>query len=247
MIPPGIYSIPNGSYIHAGKVCPFAHRSSDSVDGESHVSAGVVRLRFRRSPAAILGAIAVFSVQALNGPSLGRLSHVEMKVLESSPTLAHGNAEPSVPHVADVSGISASLDHGVPDCVNVASGFPVGFIAFSPAFHLVAPAGFSESSAQRLRIYEGFFSAFAATFPHERWLPQFSGSVENSELSKLPPGEVDDSWVQLDRGIARNYNCFRFRHGNDMFEFSVPSKVMVRRNAITFPHPEMKINKESEV
>lgn len=128
----------------------------------------VVSLLFVGGPSAILGGIITVVVNAIQGETLGALSHISQKVLERVlPTTAHFYASPSITGVVFGFCVQTSVLKPIPRFIGSAVGVAMAFgssISLEIFAAITAAArGISRTHCVSFKLYRFTTGAFANT------------------------------------------------------------------------------------
>jgi hypothetical protein len=116
--------------------CQISYASRNSEYGNYSILARISGLLSPSSPSAIIFAVTIIVVNALNAFALGSYSHVFKKTLERMPSFANSNSPPAVIFVVRIRFATASVQHMQPSCVS-GGQFTIRSMAVFP--HDVSP------------------------------------------------------------------------------------------------------------
>lgn len=105
---------------------PLRKRQRDSFVRNAMVRLGIIRLLKGVCPSAIIGTVALRTINAVKSLAFRPRPHVFKERLEiSSPSIAHGDSRATVSSICDIARIVASLFHSLPSRVSWGSGVSV--------------------------------------------------------------------------------------------------------------------------
>lgn len=197
VVPSESSSLVESTLRDSGFAKPLLDALCNSVNGNAHIAGCVPTLRRRISPSAVFFAVSKFAVDSVYRHANGALTHIGKKVLEEKPSVAYGNAAPSVQRVVLAVGVEASCLHACPDAVSFAAcRIPSARLSMRSVRRrgsLVSKAStrLGKPSPKRVPGNDDNFAAFTSRAPRRPSV--FVLSCDGGKPSKLLSSQVNKS------------------------------------------------------
>jgi hypothetical protein len=191
-VPAMVESSLDCAVFEAGQSCPPSHSFCDSVYCYIAVVAAVVGLLCligESNIAWLVSPIIIYPVDTKAGPV--DVLDVCQEALECSPCLTHRNSSASVPVIAWVIGIEASLDDAFPNLVDSGTAHAVGCGAFTGKVGVQAPTAFCLTDSQVAVCDCLDLPAVALADPHSLLMLVLVRLAKNKKSAEFLSNEID--------------------------------------------------------
>lgn len=175
---------------NTGDARPFRNRSPFAQVVHKAIVSFVGALLLTSGPPAVAGAVSGVVVNAIQGVSDWGVAHIFKEQDKRKPSVAYGDTSPAIAGECFDVLVRASLNHGIPDAMNLGVSFPVYFVVCGT---LAAPTTTASgiASYQVGSRYSRSFATVASTGPHDLSASQFVTSVQSCKPSKFAAGDVN--------------------------------------------------------
>ena len=207
--PVGSESAANDPIVNSSLSGPLGKGLGAAIPLKQDIGAGVVGLLLLGCPPAILRAIPLVIINAVNGMLGGRSwPHVIKEILKAvSPAVTHGNAPAAVVVVSRVVGVSAAIFHMIPHAIFGRIFRAVHFSRASCGEAAAAP--FCVASSQRTFLHHPHTSALASAqknklFASFKWASYHQSPLAdvNARQGHIVHGEPPSKVIRINAGRA---------------------------------------------